>query len=68
MSNRWNLIANRDWRAVLIEGEEARFPDLLTTHGANARVTALNRLVGLRPPDDLDSILAGTGPPEDFIC
>ena len=50
MSNRWNLIANRDWRAVLIEGEEARFPDLLTTHGANARVTALDRLVGLPRP------------------
>ena len=66
LSNSWNLIANRGWRAVLIEGDEARFPDLLATHDGNERVTALNRLVGLRPPDDLDSILDGTGLPEDF--
>lgn len=66
LSNSWNLIANRDWRAVLIEGDEARFPELLATHGGNPRVTALNRLVGPRPPDDLDSILADTGLPEDF--
>ncbi len=66
MSNSWNLIANKGWSGVPIEGDGARFQDLLATFDGNDKVTPLNRMVGLAAPDDLDSILAATDTPTDF--
>jgi hypothetical protein len=66
LSNSWNLIVNRGWRGVLIEGDEARFPELVATHAGHDRALALNRFVGLEPPDDLDTMLAATPVPQDF--
>ncbi|MDP6951883.1 MAG: hypothetical protein QGF53_03895, partial [Alphaproteobacteria bacterium] len=66
LSNSWNLIANKGWRGVPIEGDPARFQYLLANYAGNDKATPLNRMVGLSPPDDLDSILATTDTPEDF--
>ncbi len=65
-SNSWNLLANKGWRGVPIEGDGKRFPDLCASFAGNDKVTPLNRMVGLAPPDDLDTILAATDTPADF--
>ena len=66
LSNTWDLIVNRGWRGVLIEGDADRCRALRDGHAGAERVVAVDRFVGLRPPDDLDSILAKTPVPEDF--
>lgn len=66
LSNTHNLVANRGFSAVLIEGSAARFGDLQATFRGNPRVVALNRYVGFTPADGLDAILAATPIPHDF--
>lgn len=66
LSNTHNLVANRGFSAVLIEGSAARFGDLQATFRGNPRVIALNRYVGFTPADGLDAILAATPIPHDF--
>jgi hypothetical protein len=66
LSNTHNLIANRGFSAVLIEGSAARFGDLQATFHGNPRVISLNRYVGFTPADGLDAILAATPIPHDF--
>jgi hypothetical protein len=66
LSNTYNLIANAGFSAVLIEGGEKRFKDLVATFGTNPKVIALNEFVGFTPADSLDVILARTPIPLDF--
>jgi hypothetical protein len=66
LSNCWNLIVNHDWSACLVEGNEAKYGDLLATHGANPRVTCVNRMVQFEGPDSLDNVLARAGAPFDL--
>jgi len=66
LSNTYNLVANRGYSAVLIEGSARRFRDLQATHGANERVHLLNAMVGLTARDGLDALLATTPVPRDF--
>src|SRR5262249_49302135 len=56
LSNTWNLIVNRNWSGVLIEGDPQKFEALETTHPAG-RVKTLNRVVGWEGSDALDKIL-----------
>ena len=65
-SNSWNLLANKNWRGVLIEGDSARCAELRNTHAGHDGVHAVNRFVGLDAPDTLDAILAETPTPVDF--
>ena len=65
-SNTCNLIENSGYSAVLIEGSKERFKDLLKRHGKNSKVFALNKLVGFKPNDGLDSLLTSVPIPKDF--
>jgi len=65
LSNTWNLIANKNWSGVLIEGSAAKFAALSATH-PYPRVKAVNRLVGWDGKDALDNILAAYDVPADF--
>jgi hypothetical protein len=64
LSNTWDLIANKGWGGILIEGDPAKFSGLVATH-PYPRVKALNRFVHWQGEEALDNILAGNdAPPE----
>jgi len=65
LSNTYNLIANSDWRAVLIEGDRRRYDDLCRNIPSDA-VTKICRFVGFEGADSLDAILSKTEIPADF--
>lgn len=66
LSNTWALIAERGYRAVLIEADASRYEALRRTHGGREGVIALRCLVGWEGPDRLDALLAATPIPADF--
>jgi FkbM family methyltransferase len=66
MSNTCHWITRHGYAAVLVEADPSRFQALCNTYRDNPRVTALNRLVGWGPEDNLDALLAPTGIPADF--
>jgi hypothetical protein len=66
LSNTYNLIQNRGFSAVMIEGSSRRFRDLQQTFASNPKVITVNAFVGFTAADGLDAILARTPVPEDF--
>jgi hypothetical protein len=66
LSNTYNLIANKGFSAVMIEGSARRCRDLQATFKDNPRVLALNAFVGFTADDGLDAILSRTPIPVDF--
>ncbi len=66
LSNTYNLIANKGFSAVMIEGSAVRCRDLQATFKDNPRVVTLNAFVGFTAADGLDAILARTPIPKDF--
>ena len=62
LSNTWNLIANKGWSGILIEGDPTKFRGLLATH-PYPRVKALNCFVHWQGEQALDDILARNGAP-----
>jgi hypothetical protein len=66
LSNTYNLIANHEFSAVMIEGSTKRYRDLVAAFNDNPRVIALNAFVGFTAADGLDTILAKTSIPVDF--
>jgi hypothetical protein len=66
LSNTYNLIANRGFSAVLIEGSTRRFRALQDRFHDNARVFPIRAFVGFTSSDGLDVILATTPIPETF--
>lgn len=66
LSNTYNLIANRGFSAVLIEGSADRFGVLVDRFRDNTKVIPLNAFVGFTANDGLDTILAATEIPVDF--
>lgn len=66
LSNTSNLVANRGYSAVLIEGDPERFIDLTANVRGNDKVHTFRRLVGWGDADGLDAILAETPIPKDF--
>ena len=65
-SNTFELIRNKGYRAVLIEGADDRFHDLVKTFSGNDRVIPMHALVGFGIEDNLDKLLSTTEIPEDF--
>jgi hypothetical protein len=65
LSNTWNLIANDNWSAVLIEGDRGKFRQLIATH-PYPRVKAINRFVQWEGDDALDAILAREDVPAEI--
>ncbi len=66
LSNTYNLIINKGYSAVLIEGNPKRFKGLLKTFGGNQKVTPVNAFVGFNKEDNLDAILKKTDIPKTF--
>ena len=66
LSNTFNLISDKDYSAVLIEGDSKRFKDLLRTCEGNKKVIPINAFVGFEENDNLDKILESTPIPVDF--
>ena len=65
-SNSANLIANGDYRAVLIEPASKRFAKLVRRYEGNPRIVTLRQFVGFGPSDNLDAILAPLRVATDF--
>lgn len=66
MSNTRNLIINKGYSAVLIEGDSAKFEELKRNYAENPNVITMNRFVGFGEDDNLDQILKDTPVPVDF--
>ncbi|WP_119462013.1 FkbM family methyltransferase [Rhodospirillaceae bacterium SYSU D60014] len=65
-SNTYNLIMNRGWSSIQIEGEPAYHKRLQQTHAGRENVHCLNQYVGLEAGSTLDEILAKFPIPKDF--
>jgi hypothetical protein len=66
LSNTLNLIENKGYSAVLIEGDKKKFRDLLKTCQGNDKVIPLNLFVGFEKRNGLDAILQEVEIPVDF--
>ena len=66
LSNTFNLIANKGYSAVLIEGERKRFRQLQKNFRGNGRVKPINAFVGFEEDNGLDSLLKATEIPVNF--
>ena len=65
-SNTYNLIKNCGWEGALIEGCSARFKELENTYSERKDLALINRYVGLKENNNLDSILSSTGISREF--
>jgi hypothetical protein len=65
-SNTYNLIHNKGYSAVLIEGDTSRYQDLLRTYERNRKIFPINAFVGFNDEDCLDALLKKTELPDDF--
>lgn len=65
-SNTWNLINNKEWRAVLIEANRSEFEKLGKRYSGAENVFAFNALVESSGRNSLDAILSRTEIPRDF--
>ena len=66
LSNTYNLIHNKGYSAVMIEGDFRRFQDLLKIFDSNEKVIKINMFVGFEPHNCLDKILETTEIPTNF--
>ncbi|MCB1774569.1 MAG: FkbM family methyltransferase [Gammaproteobacteria bacterium] len=66
LSNVRNLIQERDYSAVMIEGSHTRSEELRSNYADNPRVFPVNAFVGFTAADGLDRILADTPITRDF--
>jgi hypothetical protein len=66
LSNTRNLILNKGYSAVLIEGSKNRFLQLQKNYVKNERVITINRFVGMKEGDNLAQILKVTPIPQNF--
>jgi hypothetical protein len=65
-SNTRNLIQEKNYKAVLIEGSLERFNDLRKTYAANSGVEPICSFVGFSQADNLDTILQKTSIPLEY--
>jgi hypothetical protein len=65
-SNTYNLLKNRGWSGVPIEGDKAKYKDLMATYADNKKVIPLSALVDIEGPNSLDNLLSKTPIPKDF--
>ena len=66
LSNTFNLVRNKGYSAVLVEGDAKKFEDLLKTCEGNKKVIPVNAYVGFDPENCLDVLLETTEIPLDF--
>jgi len=66
LTNTRYLIESKDYSAILIEANKAKFNALTKNYEHNDKVVAVNQFVGFEQDDSLDQILADTSIPRDF--
>lgn len=66
LSNSWNLWHNKDWSALLIEGETDRTQILIENTKSFPKVKSLNKFVAISGENSLDKILKEANIPVDF--
>ena len=66
LSNTYQLISNKNWNGVLIEGNTTKFPDLEHTFKGNQQVKLINKYVDFEGENTLDKLLKETAIPSDF--
>ena len=66
LSNTWDLWKNKNWNAVLIEGDSERCSLLKDEYGGLDNVDIVNTYVGIDGEQSLDSILTKTDLPKNF--
>ncbi len=66
-SNTYNLIANKGWSSIQIEGNARRHEELVKRHGDNPKVHCVGGMVGLDPrKDSLEFHFGKTPMPQSF--
>lgn len=65
-SNCYNLIVNRKWTSIMIEANDVKYKELLSTYDGNKNVKSINKLVEFEGPNTLDNILNENGAPHDI--
>lgn len=55
-SNSYDLILNKGWSSVQIEGDPIKYQELIKTHGENLKVVCLNKYVSFSGTNTLDNI------------
>jgi hypothetical protein len=65
-SNTWNLIKNKNWKGVLIEGSKNKFVELQKNYEGHSGVYLFHRLVDFHGENSLESIISQTPIPADF--
>jgi hypothetical protein len=58
-------LAEEGWRGCFIEGDSARFNDLLANYGDNDKISKINAMVGWSGEQSLDNLLASVNAPID---
>lgn len=66
LSNTFNLVENFDYMAVMIEGDNNKFKNLLSTSEQHKSIVPINRYVDVAGENSLDNILQSTQIPSDF--
>lgn len=66
LSNVANLIDNRAYKAVMIEGDPVKHAELCRNYAGNDGVHCVNAFVGFGEDDGLDPLLARTPIPRDY--
>ena len=65
MSNTFALV-EQGWKSLMIEGDKARYKDLLKTQKEYPNIQAMNRYVMAKGKDRLDQLLKEAQVPKDF--
>ena len=63
LSNTFNLIKNKEWKGLYIEGDESKYKDLLETCKEYPNITPVQKFV---TGDNLDDIILNNDFPEDL--
>jgi hypothetical protein len=66
LSNTFNLVANHNYHAILIEADPKRFSELRSSYPHSDRAIFINALVGFDPDTNLDCLLRAQPVPKDF--
>ncbi len=66
LCNSRNLILNKDYNAVMIEGSESKAKELVETYKEYPRVIPMNAFVGYTADNNLDTLLESTDTPLNF--
>jgi hypothetical protein len=65
-SNTYDLIINKQWKAVQIEADKNLYNKLLQTYSGKPQVICLNKKINFEGAETLDNILLKTPIPKDF--